>query len=68
MTNGAVDASCLVPHACTPAMQSVDTLSYDDGLVPAVLSREAASARVVNAAEKRFWHGRRLAIAATNNQ
>mgnify|MGYP000703363957 CR=1 FL=1 len=49
-------------------MQSVDALSYDDAQVPAVLSREAASARVVNAAEKRFWRGRRLAVAASNNR
>ena len=54
-------------HASTPAMQSVDPLVYDDTQVAAV-SQEAASARVVNDAEERFWQGRRLAAAATNNQ
>lgn len=48
-------------------MQSVDALVYDATQV-AVVSQEAVSARVVNAAEERFWHGRRLAAAATNNQ
>ena len=51
----------------SPAMQSVDPLDYDDTQVAAV-TQEAASARVVNAAEERFWHGRRMAAAATNNQ
>lgn len=48
-------------------MQSVDAIDYDDTQVAAV-SQEAASARVVNDAEERFWHGRRLAAAAANNQ
>jgi hypothetical protein len=54
-------------HASTPATQSVDALDYDDAQVPAV-SQEAASARVVNDAEERFWRGRRLAAAANSNQ
>ena len=48
-------------------MQSVDPIDYDDAQVLAV-SQEADSARVVNAAERRHWYGRRLAAAATSNR
>ena len=48
-------------------MQSVDAIDYGGAQVKAV-SQEAASASVVNKAERRFWSSRRLAVAAANNQ
>lgn len=48
-------------------LQAVSMLAYDDAQEP-VLTLEASCASVVNAAEQRFWAGRRLAAAATTDE